>query len=56
MPSPFPGMDPYIEDYEWSDFHVSFHAVLSEILGPIIRPNYVSRLRPFIPIVTRRIY
>jgi hypothetical protein len=45
MPSPFPGMDPYLEDPElWPDVH---HALISEIralLNPLIRPKYVARV------------
>ncbi|MEX2173495.1 MAG: DUF4058 family protein [Pirellulaceae bacterium] len=44
MPSPFPGMDPFIEDQEWEDFHASFNAVLSEALAPAIERHYVARL------------
>jgi hypothetical protein len=25
MPSPFPGMDPYIEKHKWEDFHPTFN-------------------------------
>lgn len=28
MPSPFPGMDPFIENQRWSDFH---HGLFEEI-------------------------
>jgi hypothetical protein len=44
MPSPFPGMDPFIEGHVWHDFH---HAAISEIqavLVPQIRPRYVARV------------
>jgi len=33
MPSPFPGMDPFIESQEWEDFH---HATIEMIRGQII--------------------
>lgn len=49
MPSPFPGMDPYVEMQEWDDFHSAFHAKMSEELAPLIEPRYVAR-------IARRIY
>jgi hypothetical protein len=44
MPSPFPGMDPYLEGYLWPDVH---HALAEEIrrqLTPKIAPQYVARI------------
>ena len=32
MPSPFPGMDPYIEGSVWEDFHADFMSALRELL------------------------
>lgn len=49
MPSPFPGMDPFIESQEWSDFHVRFISASSDALMPLIAPRYVAR-------VERRVY
>lgn len=49
MPSPFPGMDPYLEDQEWEDFHLTFNTVLREALAKEVRPRYAVR-------VERRIY
>lgn len=47
MPSPFPGMDPYIEDPEiWSDFHIDLAAEIRTRLNQVIQPNYVARLIP----------
>jgi len=43
MPSPFPGMDPFIEGSEWDDFHPSFIVHLSDALVPLVRPRYVVR-------------
>ena len=37
------GMNPFIEDQEWDDFHPSFNVALAEILGQQIVPNYVAR-------------
>lgn len=47
MASPFPGMDPYIEDPEiWSDFHLNLATEIQAILNAEIRPRYVARLIP----------
>lgn len=43
MPSPFPGMDPFIEGRLWADFHLRLIAVISDFLVPQIRPRYVVR-------------
>ena len=43
MPSPFPGMDPYIEGDSWQDFHLRFIGVAAEMLSPGVRPRYVVR-------------
>jgi hypothetical protein len=45
MPSPFPGMDPYLENPDlWPDVHASFIAVIRELLTPNIGPRYVARV------------
>lgn len=49
MPSPYPGMDPFIEDQEWEDFHSRFNIIVSEELAPRVEPRYIVR-------VERRIY
>lgn len=41
MPSPFPGMDPFIEPQKWEDFHASFVGTLREMLVPRVRPQYM---------------
>lgn len=45
MPSPFPGMDPYLENPElWPDVH---HELISQIrtaLNPALLPRYVARV------------
>jgi hypothetical protein len=47
MPSPFPGMDPYIEHPEiWSDFHLDLAAEIRTQLNQSIQPRYVARLNP----------
>jgi len=47
LPSPFPGMDPYIEQPEvWSDFHGALAEVVRSQLNELIRPRYVARMTP----------
>jgi hypothetical protein len=43
MPSPFPGMDPFIELEEWSDFHALFNVELREWLTEQLGPRYLVR-------------
>ena len=48
MPSPFPGMDPYIEQSKlWVDFHNRLADEISAELNARIRPNYFARLTPY---------
>ncbi len=43
MPSPFPGMDPYIERPEiWPDFQNSLIAAIRSALQPFLKPRYVA--------------
>ena len=43
MPSPFPGMDPYIERPTlWPDFHDRFITYLCAALNPVLRPRYAA--------------
>ena len=45
MPSPFPGMDPYLEDPAyWSDFHGRFLVYLSDLINERLPDNYEARL------------
>lgn len=44
MPSPFPGMDPYLESHGWADFHLSMIAGLREALVPQLRPRYIVQV------------
>jgi Protein of unknown function (DUF4058) len=45
MPSPFPGMNPYIERPDvWKDFHDTFIPAARESLAPQIRPRYYVRI------------
>jgi hypothetical protein len=45
MPSPFPGMDPFLEHPRvWRDFHDSFLPALREDLTRIVAPRYIVRV------------
>jgi len=45
MPSPLPGMDPYIEHPEiWGDFHGRLAEEVSAELNQVLLPRYVARL------------
>ena len=45
MPSPFPGMDPYLEDpARWPDVHHSLISVSREYLTEQLRPRYFVRI------------
>lgn len=44
MPSPFPGMDPYLEGYLWPDVHHRLATQISDQLMPHLRPRYVARI------------
>ncbi len=45
MPSPFPGMNPYLEqDDAWQDFHQSFIPLMREALMRQVLPNYIVKV------------
>jgi Protein of unknown function (DUF4058) len=45
MPSPFPGMDPYLEQPDvWPDFHARFIAAMAVEIGRRVRPRYFVRI------------
>ena len=45
MPSPFPGMNPYIEqDAFWQDFHLEFLPAIRKGLVAQVRPKYIVML------------
>ena len=44
MPSPFPGMDPYLEGYLWPDVHSALAHTIRQQLAPQIQPKYVARI------------
>lgn len=44
MPSPFPGMDPYLETSTWMNFHSQMCVEIARQLGPKVRPRYLARV------------
>jgi len=42
MPSPFPGMDPYLEGSRWMTVHAQLTAEVARQLAPRLRPKYVA--------------
>jgi len=45
VPTPFPGMDPYLEHPElWQGFHNELIAALQRDLAPRLRPRYYVSL------------
>lgn len=42
MPSPFPGMDPYLEGHLWTSFHAHLATEIARQLLPRLRPKYVA--------------
>ena len=45
MPSPFPGMDPYLEDPRfWRNAHARLIADMQAQLNPRLRPNYLAMI------------
>ncbi len=48
MPSPFPGMDPYLEGYLWPDVHSALANKIRQMLTPQLRPRYTARLEIYL--------
>ena len=48
MPSPFPGMDPYLEGSLWPDLHQELAGEIRRRLVPQLRPKYSARLAPHV--------
>ena len=45
MPSPFPGMNPYLEQEDvWHDFHERFIPLAATLLGGQLRPRYIVKI------------
>lgn len=55
MPSPFPGMDPYIERSElWPDFHDRLITHTAEAIQPLVRPRYAALTQDRLYVVEHR--
>lgn len=53
MPSPFPGMDPYLESpHLWPDVHHGLITEIQHFLNPRLRPNYFARVELRVYIVS----
>ncbi len=48
MPSPFPGMDPYLEAGLWPDVHNALASKIRAFLAPQLRPKYAARLEIYV--------
>jgi Protein of unknown function (DUF4058) len=60
MPSPFPGMDPYLEQEDaWHDFHERFIPLVATLLGGQLRPRSIVKIDEHIyvhePAASRRL-
>src|SRR5262245_57020856 len=42
MPSPFPGMDPYLEGELWTTLHIQLAVELARQLAPGLLPRYLA--------------
>src|SRR3954471_1069598 len=52
MPSPFPGMDPYLESpTHWSDFHARFVSSLADAINDRVPGNYIARIGEHVTVV-----
>src|SRR5437870_4686090 len=50
MPSPFPGMDPYLEGPRWHGFHYQMCAEINRQLTPKIGPKYVALVEAWLAV------
>jgi hypothetical protein len=56
MPSPFPGMDPYLETpRRWPDFHNDLAAEIRTALNRCLDPRYLASLTSEIPVQLYRV-
>jgi hypothetical protein len=45
MPSPFPGMNPYLEQADcWEDFHQRYVVKLADMLAALVGPSYIVKI------------
>ena len=48
MPSPFPGMDPFIESQRFDEFHSVYLVTLADLLVPLVRPKYAVDVERYV--------
>jgi hypothetical protein len=49
MHSPYPGMDPYLEDHGiWPDFHTTLYVELKKSLNRILPPGYMAKIDRYV--------
>jgi hypothetical protein len=48
MPSPFPGMDPYLESWIWGDFHSNMISALGEQLNGKLPRRYIANTELYV--------
>jgi hypothetical protein len=48
MASPFPGMDPFIESQQWSDFHATIVPLFREMIAPALGERYVCTVEKYV--------
>ena len=48
MPSPFPGMDPFIESQRFDETHSVYLVTLAELLVPLVRPRYTVDVERYV--------
>src|SRR5262245_50898409 len=52
MPSPFPGMDPFIESQAWQGFHTRYITALGDALVEQLRPHYIVEVETYVFVET----
>lgn len=52
MPSPFPGMDPYLEGSQWTSVHAELAGAIARQLTPRLAPRYVARAQKRFVVLT----
>jgi hypothetical protein len=56
MPCPFPGMDPYLEKYQyWNDFSPQLLTAISRTLMPRLLPRYEVRIDKYVVVMHEEI-
>ena len=49
MPSPFPGMNPYLEQEDvWQDFHDTFIPFVRDVLASQLQPHYIVKVESYL--------